>query len=165
MLKGVYPGSFDPVTLGHLDIIERAAKLVDELVVAVIENPNKRHLLTVAERREHLRLVTEHIPNVSIASFDGLTVDFARRMGANVTIRGLRTVGDFQLEFQMATINKNLDPEIETIFIPACQEHSALSSTAVKEVLAFSDHIDFMVPPQVKDQVVAAYRKRNSLNE
>ena len=105
-------------------------------------------------------MVTRHLPNVEIASFRGLAVDFAKRVGAEITIRGLRTVGDFQAEFQMATINKNLDPDVETIFIPACQEHSALSSTAVKEVLAFSTNIDFMVPPQVKDLVVAAYCAR-----
>ena len=162
MSKAIYPGSFDPVTRGHLDIIERAAKVVDELVVAVIENPNKKCLLTVEERQEHLRLVTAHIPNVTIGSFHGLTVDYAKKIGANITIRGLRTVGDFQMEFQMANINKSLDANIETIFIPACSEHESLSSTAVKEVLAFSDNIGFMVPEEIKDEVVAAYRQRRS---
>ena len=160
MSKGVYPGSFDPVTLGHLDIIERAAKLVDELVVAVIENPNKKCLLTVEERQEHLRRVTAHLPNVTVGSFYGLTVDYANKIGANMTIRGLRTVSDFQLEFQLANINRSLDDGVETIFIPASPAHESLSSTGVKEVLAFSDNMGFMVPEQVKDEVVAAYRQR-----
>lgn len=161
MSKGVYPGSFDPVTLGHLDIIERASKLVDTLVVAILENPNKRCLLTVEERKEHLKMVTAHLPNVEIASFRGLMAEFGISIGANVIIRGLRNVGDFQMEAQMAHINHALEPRLETIFIPACQEHGALSSTAVKEVLTFSSKIDFMVPAQVKDLVVQKYQERN----
>ena len=157
--KAIYPGSFDPVTKGHLDIIERAARLVDVLVVSVLENPNKKTLFTVEERKEQLKLVTKHIPNVEIDSFCGLLADFSKQIGANIVVRGLRNMLDFEMEFQMALINGTLAPELETIFLCTSEKHLILSSSAVKEVATFSDSIDFMVPEEIKQFVVDKYRK------
>ncbi len=159
MLKGIYPGSFDPVTRGHVDIIERAAKVVDRLVVSVIENPNKKALFTVEERMEHLRLITRDIPNVEVASFQGLTVDFAAQVGARAIIRGLRYVSDFEPEFQMALVNKSLNPEIETLFISADPTRLLLSSSAVKEVATFGGDFAFMVPEEMVEVIADKFKK------
>lgn len=159
MLKAIYAGSFDPVTLGHLDIIERAAEIADELVVAVLENPNKSYLFTSEERKHHLELVTKHLVNVEIASFKGLLVDFAKSIDANVAIRGLRNAIDFASEFQMHLINRQLDTKMETIFLAADEDHLALSSTNVKEVAIFGGNIDFMVPNEIKDFIIEKYKK------
>ena len=164
MLKAVYAGSFDPVTLGHLDIIERAAQMVDELVVAVLENPNKKYLFTTEERKLHLELVTKHIDNVKIAWFRGLFVDFAKEIGATVAIRGLRNSIDFASEFQMHLINRQLDKNIETIFLAADEQHLALSSTNVKEVATFGGNIDLMVPEEIREFVAEKYKKRGNRN-
>ena len=159
MLKGIYAGSFDPVTLGHLDIIKRASGIVDRLVVAVLENPNKSPVFTTEERKKHLQLVTKEIQNVEIASFQGLLVDFAKEIGATVAIRGLRNNIDFASEFQMHLINRKLYGAIETIFLAADEEHLALSSTNVKEVAVFGGNIDFMVPCEIKTFVAEKYKK------
>ena len=159
MRKAIYAGSFDPVTLGHLDIIERAAKLFDSLVVAVLENPNKHSLFTVAERKEHLKLATKNIKNVEVDSFEGLLADYAQTIGATVAVRGLRNAVDFAAEYQMYLINRRLGKEIETIFLAADEEHLALSSTNVKEVAVFGGNIDFMVPAEIKPFVIEKYRK------
>jgi len=159
MLKAVYAGSFDPVTLGHLDIIERAAQMMDELVVAVLENPNKKYLFTSEERKLHLEMVTKNIDNVKIACFEGLFVDFAKEIGATVAIRGLRNSIDFASEFQMHLINRQLDKGIETVFLAADEQHLALSSTNVKEVATFGGNIDLMVPKEIRDFVAGKYKK------
>ncbi len=159
MKKAIYAGSFDPVTLGHLDIIERAAKLVDVLVVAVLENPNKKTLFTVEERKIHLEMVTKHIENVQVDSFCGLLADFATKIGASVAVRGLRNAVDFAAEYQMYLINRKLGKEIETIFLAADEEHLALSSTNAKEVAVFGGNIDFMVPKEIQPFVVKKYQK------
>ena len=159
MLKAIYPGSFDPITNGHLDIIQRAAGIVDTLVVAILENPNKKSLFTVEQRKEHIELVTRHLPNVEVASFQGLMVEFAKSIGANVVIRGLRTCLDFENEMQMANVNKKLDPDLETLFIASSVENTIISSTAVKEAAVFGGNIDFMVPAQIKEIVMDKYRK------
>lgn len=159
MLKAVYAGSFDPVTLGHLDIIERAAQMMDELVVAVLENPNKKYLFTSEERKLHLEMVTKNIDNVKIACFEGLFVDFAKEIGATVAIRGLRNSIDFASEFQMHLINRQLDKGIETVFLAADEQHLALSSTNVKEVATFGGNIDLMVPKEIRDFVAEKYKK------
>lgn len=159
MKKAVYAGSFDPVTLGHMDIIERAAKLFDVLVVAVLENPNKKSLFTVAERKQHLELATKHIENVEVASFQGLFVDFAKEIGADVAVRGLRNTLDFSAEYPMYLINRKLGEGLETVFLAADEEHLALSSTNVKEVAVFGGNIDFMVPAEIKPFIIEKYQK------
>ena len=141
MKKAIYAGSFDPVTLGHMDIIERAANLFDCLVVAVLENPNKKSLFTVEERKHHLELATKHIENVEVASFQGLLVDFAKEIGANIAVRGLRNTLDFSAEYPMFLINRKLYDKIETVYLAADEEHLALSSTNVKEVAVFGGDI------------------------
>ena len=160
MIKAIYPGSFDPVTLGHLDIIKRAARISDTLVVAVLENPNKHCLFTVEERKRHLEMVTSDIKNVEVASFQGLLADFARKIDANVAIRGLRNAVDFACEQQMQLINGRLNDNIETIFLAADEKHISLSSSAVKEVAVFGGNIDFMVPSEIIGFVEEKYMKR-----
>lgn len=159
MKKAIYAGSFDPVTLGHLDIIERASRLFDCLVVAVLENPNKNSLFTVEERKQHLELVTKHLKNVEVGSFRGLLADFANAIGADVAVRGLRNAVDFAAEYQMYLINRKLGKEIETIFLAADEEHLALSSTNAKEVAVFGGNIDFMVPQEIKPYIIEKYQK------
>lgn len=160
MLKAIYPGSFDPVTNGHLDIIERASKLVDTLVVAVLENPNKSNsLFTVDERKEHLKMVTKHLGNVEISSFKGLLVDFSKEIDAKIVIRGLRAVTDFESEFQMALINRSLNTSVETFFISTSVEYLYLSSSMVKEVAMFGGNIVDMIPAEIKDFVLDKYKK------
>ncbi len=159
MKKAIYAGSFDPVTLGHIDIIERAAKLSDCLVAAVLENPNKKSLFTVEERKRHLELVTKHIPNVEVASFQGLLVDFAKEIGADVIVRGLRDTSDFTAEYQRYLVNHRLGQDLETVFFAADEAHICLSSTNVKEVAIFGGNIDFMVPAEIKPYIIEKYQK------
>lgn len=159
MKKAIYAGSFDPLTLGHLDIIERAARLFDCLVVAVLENPNKQSLFSVEERKTHLEIATGHLENVEVASFRGLLADFAKEIGASVAVRGLRNTVDFAAEYQMYLINRRLGEEIETVFLAADEEHLSLSSTNVKEVAVFGGNIDFMVPQEIKPFILEKYQK------
>ena len=159
MKKAIYAGSFDPLTLGHLDIIERAAKLFDCLVVAVLENPNKQSLFSVEERKCHLEMATARLENVEVASFKGLLAEFAREIGATVAVRGLRNAVHFAAEYQMYLINRKLGQEIETVFLAADEEHLSLSSTNVKEVAVFGGNIDFMLPQEIKPFIVEKYQK------
>ena len=160
MIRAIYPGSFDPVSNGHLDIIRRAAGKVDELIVAISVNRNKSHsLLTVEERMEQLKLVTKDLPNVSIDCFQGLLVDFARQKDAQVIIRGLRAVTDFESEFQMALTNRSLGPNLETFFIPTSVEYLYLSPSTIKEVASFGGDICGMVPCEIKQALMDKYKK------
>lgn len=159
MKIAIYPGSFDPVTLGHLDIIERAAKIVDELVVAVLMNGSKSPLFTVTERVDMLREVTKHIGNVKVMSFSGLLVDFAKEINASIIIRGLRAITDFEYELQMAQTNHILNDKIDTVFLTSNLEYSYLSSSTVKEVASFEGDISKFVPEYVIDRI---YKKYNS---
>ncbi len=145
----VYPGSFDPITLGHLDVIERAGLLFERVIVAVLRNPNKVPLFTVSDRIAQITTATKHIPNVQVDSFSGLTVTYAKQKKAAVLIRGLRAVSDFELELQMAHTNKTLDENIETIFLSTSKEYSFLSSSVVKEIAKFSGPIEHLVPQNV----------------
>lgn len=149
----VYPGSFDPTTNGHLDIIKRAAKLCDKLIVAVLENPSKNPLFTVEERVGHLKIILKDFKNVEVQSFTGLLVDFARSVGSNIVVRGLRGVTDFSYEFQMALTNRALDSDIETLFISADTQYLFFSSSQVKEIAFFGGNIDNMVPQIIKDEL------------
>ncbi|HEU5180880.1 MAG TPA: pantetheine-phosphate adenylyltransferase [Candidatus Polarisedimenticolia bacterium] len=146
----VYPGSFDPVTHGHLDIIRRGSRLFDRIVVAVLKNPEKKPMFPLAERRRILRQATREIPNVSIDSFDGLLVDYARRRKARVIVRGLRALSDFEYEFQMALMNRRLDATIETVFMMPSEAYSYLSSRLVKEVARLGGSVAGLVPPEVE---------------
>lgn len=153
----IYPGSFDPVTLGHLDIIERAAKIVDELIVAVLMNGSKSPLFTVDERVDMLRKVTNHIENVKIMSFSGLLVDFAKECDASIIIRGLRAITDFEYELQMAQTNHILNDNIDTVFLTSNLEYSYLSSSTVKEVASFGGDISKFVPEYVIERINKKY--------
>lgn len=165
MRIGVYPGSFDPVTNGHLDIIERAASLFDEVIVSVSRNANKNPLFTVKEREEMLREVLRPYYNVLVDSFDGLTVNFARLKGAQAIIRGLRAISDFENEFMMALTNKKLVPSVETMFLMTRAEYSFISSSAVKEVVMFGGCVKGLVPPQVEVKLVNKYKALQNMGQ
>ena len=149
MKRAVYPGSFDPVTRGHLDIIERAAALVDELIVGVLNNSAKIPLFSVEERVNMLTEVTGHIPNVRIESFSGLSVDFVKSCDARFIVRGLRAVTDFEYELQMAQTNRSIDREVDTLFFTTELQYAYISSTIVKEVAFYGGDISGFVPESV----------------
>lgn len=153
MKRAVYPGSFDPVTKGHLDIIERAAAIVDELIVGVLNNNEKTPLFSVEERVKMLKDVTVHIPNVRIESFSGLSVEFVKKCGAAFLVRGLRAVTDFEYELQMAQTNRSIDREVDTLFFTTELKYAYISSTIVKEVAYYGGNISGFVPPQVVQRV------------
>ena len=155
----IYPGSFDPPTLGHLDVIERAAKLFDEIVVAVGVNSAKQPLLSADERVEALRASTTHLGNVVVCSFEGLLVEFVQSQGARSIVRGLRATADFEYEFQMAMVNRRLASEIDTVFLMTKWEHSYLSSSIVREVANLGGDYSEMVPPAVAEIIHRALRK------
>ncbi len=158
----IYPGTFDPPTLGHLDIVERAAKLFDDVVVSVGVNSTKSPLLTVQERTDALKAVVGHLPNVTVESFDGLLMDYAHRLGARSIVRGLRAVADFEYEFQIAMVNRKLQPEVDSVFLMTKWDYSYLSSSIVKEVARLGGEFREMVPPGVVPFVESALaRLRN----
>ena len=159
MRIAVYPGSFDPITNGHLDIITRASKLYDKVIVGVLNNSSKSPLFTAEERMDMIDTVVSGLKNVSCDAFDGLLVDFAKKNGATVIVKGLRTVSDFEYEFQMALLNKALNPEYETMFMMTDSKFSYISSSMVKEVARFRGQLDGLVPPYVAEKVKAKYRK------
>lgn len=149
MLKAIYPGSFDPVTYGHLDIIKRSCKIVDELIVGVLNNNAKMPLFSAEERVKMLKNATKNLTNVQIVIFDGLLIDFARQEKADVVIRGLRAITDFEYELQMSQTNHKLEPGVETMFLTTNIEYSYLSSTIVKEIAVFGGNIAQFVPEAV----------------
>ena len=149
MLRAIYPGSFDPVTYGHLDIIKRSSKIVDQLIVGVLNNNAKNPLFSVEERVKMLKEVTKDLDNVKIVPFNGLLIDFARVQEADVVIRGLRAITDFEYELQMSQTNHKLEPSVETMFLTTSIEYSYLSSTTVKEIAAFGGDISQFVPEAV----------------
>ena len=153
MKRAIYPGSFDPCTLGHLDLIKRAASMIDELIVGVLINKAKTPLFSVDYRVSMLEEVTKDLPNVKIESFEGLLADYARQKDATIIIRGLRSVTDFEFELQVAQTNKILNPALETIFLTTSLEYSYLSSTTVREAAAFGGDISGFVPPAVESKV------------
>jgi pantetheine-phosphate adenylyltransferase len=146
----VCPGSFDPVTYGHLDIIARGAKIFDKVIVAVLINAKKNSLFSVEERVELLRKATADLPNVEVDSFNGLLIDYMRKRQAKVVIRGLRAVSDFEYEMQVASINKKLEDEVETFFMMTINQYSFLSSSIVKEVAKYKASVSDLVPPVVE---------------
>ncbi|CUH95597.1 Phosphopantetheine adenylyltransferase [Propionispora sp. 2/2-37] len=150
----VCPGSFDPVTNGHIDIFERASRLFDELIVAVFHNPNKKPLFTMEERVKLLAAATGHIPNIRIDSFSGLLNVYVRQQDSNVIVRGLRALSDFEYEFQRALLIKKVDPVIETVFMMTSSEYSFVSSSGIKELAKFGGPIAGMVPESVEKEIV-----------
>lgn len=151
--RGLYPGSFDPVTNGHLDIIVRAARLFDELLVTVFLNPNKQALFSVDERAQLLREVTAHISNVRVGTHQGLLSRYASQQGALTIVKGLRAVSDFEAEFQMALMNRKLEGKVETMFMMTASEYAFISSSLVKEVARFGGCLDGLVPPVVAERL------------
>lgn len=155
MRTAIYPGSFDPVTLGHWDIIQRAEKLVDHLVVAVLHNPSKQPAFTVDERVEMLRELAGNHPGITITSFHGLLVDFAKSQGAQFIVRGVRAFSDFEYEFQMALMNRKLAPELETIFLMPKENYSAVSSRLVREIGTMGGNLSDLVPDSLRGRIAA----------
>jgi pantetheine-phosphate adenylyltransferase len=155
----IYPGSFDPITNGHLDLVERGSKLFDRLIVAILSNDAKRPLFSVEERMEMLGEVVSRFPNVEVDCFEGLLVDYASRKGATVILRGIRAISDYEFELQMALMNRRLRPSIETIFMMSGEAYSYISSRLVKEVFGLGGNISGLVPPTVE----ARLRKRKGL--
>ncbi|MHC1750422.1 MAG: pantetheine-phosphate adenylyltransferase [Cellulosilyticaceae bacterium] len=159
MKIGIYPGSFDPLTIGHMDIIQRAASVVDRLVVSVLVNPHKpKGLFDTEERMDMIKNSLKHLDNVEVDSFSGLLVDYAKAKGATVIVRGLRAVTDFEYELQMAQINKNLLPSVETIFLVTNAEYSFLSSSSVRELAMFKGNYYNLVPAYVAKKIEEKFK-------
>ena len=154
MRVAIYPGSFDPVTNGHLDIITRGSKVFDKLIVGVLVNIDKVGLFSIEERVELIKRVTKHLDNVEVVSFNGLLVDLAKRNNARVILKGLRAVSDFEYEFQMALMNSQLDSDVETLFMTTSAANSFLSSSSVKQVAKFGGKINGLVPDEIVDDVI-----------
>ncbi|SKB08028.1 Phosphopantetheine adenylyltransferase [Prosthecobacter debontii] len=159
MRRAIYPGSFDPITNGHLDVLQRAAGLFDELIVAVAQDNAKQSLFTLEERVELLVDATEHIPNLRVMPFQGLLVDFAKQQSAVALVRGLRAVSDFEFEFQLALMNRKLEPNLETMFLMPREELTYISSRLVKEISRLGGNVNQFVPPHV----VAALKSKQGL--
>lgn len=155
----IYPGSFDPITLGHLDIIERSCRLFEQVIVVVMRNPHKTPLFDATKRIAQIQQSTQHLPNVNVDSFNGLTVNYARQKNAKVVLRGLRVLSDFEKELQMAHTNKTLAGDIETMFLATSTEYSFLSSSLVKEIAKFGGAIDHLVPGHVAQDIRQCYAK------
>ena len=155
----IYPGTFDPLTNGHLDLIARGAKLADQLIIAVLRNSSKPEpLFSVEEREEMLREATTSIPNVSVASFEGLLVDFARASGAKAVMRGIRAISDYEYELQMAMMNRKLEPNIETLFLMPAEKYTYVSSRLIKGVAQLGGDVSELVPPNVHARLLARAR-------
>ncbi|ACK64699.1 pantetheine-phosphate adenylyltransferase [Rippkaea orientalis PCC 8801] len=161
MVIAIYPGSFDPITLGHLDIIERGGMLFERVIVAVLCNTSKKPVFSVEKRVEQIRECTQHLLNVEVDSFTGLTVEYAKLHKAGVLLRGLRVLSDFEKELQMAHTNKTLSEAIETVFLATTTEYSFLSSSTVKEIAQFGGEISHLVPENVARDLYVYYSKPN----
>ncbi len=156
----VYPGSFDPITFGHLDIIERSSRLFDRVIVAIARNPSKVPLFSVMQRTDQIQRAVHHLSNVGVDSFEGLTVTYAQACQASVLIRGLRAISDFEMELQMAHTNKTLSHSIETVFLVTSNEYSFLSSSMVREISRFGGPVDHLVPKHVAQDLHQCYAKK-----
>ena len=156
-MRALYPGSFDPLTLGHLDLIERGCQLFGEVVVAVLQNPGKTPAFPLEQRLDQIRTATAHLQGVEVISFDGLTVQCAREQQANLILRGLRAMSDFEYELQIAHTNRSLSQEFETVFLATSAHHSFLSSSVVKEVARFGGPVSHMVPEVVAQDLTRLF--------
>ena len=154
MQTAIYPGSFDPITLGHLDVITRAAGIFERVVACVVYNANKHSTFTLEERMEHVRRVTAHLPNVEVDVWDGLLVDYAEKFEHPIVVRGLRALSDFEYEFMMALTNKKLNPRVETIFLASDERYTYLSSSTVREIARYGGDISRFVPPELLPELV-----------
>jgi pantetheine-phosphate adenylyltransferase len=152
-VRAIYPGSFDPLTNGHLDLIARGSQIFDELIVSVLLNTEKHPLFSVADRIEMLQQTCKHLQNVSFDTFDGLLVDYARSKGAKAVLRGIRAISDYEYEFQMAMMNRKLQPELETVFMMPAEQYSYVSSRLVKQVFQLGGKISDLVPPLVEERL------------
>ena len=161
-LVAIYPGTFDPITYGHLDIIERGRRLFDRIIVAILENAEKQPLFSIEERVELIREATAGSPNVSVDTFSGLLVEYVRRSGAHVIVRGLRALSDFEYEFQMALMNRRLDAGVETVFMMPAEAYSYLSSRLVKEVAFLGGDVSGLVPPAVAKAITERVAARTA---
>ncbi|MEG1984225.1 MAG: pantetheine-phosphate adenylyltransferase [Oscillospiraceae bacterium] len=159
MKLAICPGSFDPITKGHLDIIIRAAKLFDSVLVVVLHNPEKSPLFTIDERVEMIKRVTQKLSNVSVDTYYGLLADYVKLKGACAIVKGLRAVSDFEYEVQMDLINKQLNPEFETIFLNTSQEYMFLSSSIVKQIAAFNGDISAFIPDEISQDIIDRFHK------
>ena len=158
MKTAIYTGSFDPITLGHLNLIKRASRVFDKVIVCIMFNKEKSPLFTVEERVRQVRLVTLRFPNVEVDSSNELVAEYARRIGANAVIRGLRAVSDYEKECQMALINKRLNPDLETFFLPASEKYMYLSSSAVKELASFGSDLTDFAPREIIGEIEAKFQ-------
>ena len=159
-IKAIYPGTFDPVTNGHTDLIERASRLFTEVIVGVAASPSKKPLFDLNKRVTMIEQVTQHLDNVTVVGFSGLLVDFAKSNQASVLVRGLRAVSDFEYEFQLANMNRRLSPELESVFLTPAEENSFISSTLVKEVALHQGDVSQFVHPQVKAALITAIKAK-----
>lgn len=159
MTKAIYPGTFDPLTYGHLDLIERGSRVFDELIVAIGENPFKTPLFTVAERRQMIQKHTHHLKNVKVDAFKGMLVDYVQGQHANIILRGIRTVSDFEEEFQRALTNRVLNNDLETVFVMTSEQYSFLNSRLIKEAASLGGDVSKFVPPEVEKQLIAKLKK------
>jgi len=159
-MRALYPGTFDPITNGHHDLVRRAARIFDEVVVAIASNPKKRPLFPLEERVELCREVLADIPNCSVIGYTGLTVQCAKEQGTYVMVRGLRAVSDFEFEFQMATMTRKIDSEVETVFLTPDEQFTYISSTMVKEVATFGGDVSHFVPPTVDKELKSRTRSK-----
>lgn len=164
MRIAIYPGSFDPITNGHLDVITRACTIFDRVIIAVAENPRKKPLFSLTERLQMLRKLLKDLPKVEVDSYEGLTVEYARKRGACAIIRGLRVISDFEAEFVMALTNKKLAPEIETLFLMTEAQYSFISSSAVKELAFYGGCLKDMVPPEIEAELRAKFSGKKTEN-
>lgn len=161
-VKAIYPGTFDPVTNGHADLIERASRLFGEVIVGIAASPSKKPRFDLAQRVELLEAVTQHLSNVTVVGFSGLLVDFAKDHQANVLIRGLRAVSDFEYEFQLANMNRRLSPDLESVFLTPAEENSFISSTLVKEVALHNGDVSQFVHPVVKQALESSLQQEKN---
>lgn len=157
----IYPGSFDPITLGHLDIVERSSKLFEKVIVAVLSNPGKQAIFSTTKRVAQIQECTQHLPNVEVDSFSGLTVEYAKLRKAGVLLRGLRVLSDFEKELQMAHTNKTLWEEIETVFLATTKEYSFLSSSVVREIAQFGGSVNHLVTENIARDIYEYYKDKN----
>ena len=162
-ITAVYPGTFDPITCGHFDLIERAARFYDRLVIAVADNRNKNSLFTLDERVDLAKQVTAELPNVEVVGFRGLLVDFVQEIGGNVLLRGLRAVSDFEYEFQLASMNRKLAPDVETMFMTPAEQYAFISSSLVREISALGGDVSEFVHPQVGEALQQKLPNANSV--